>query len=113
MGSSGTTVGACGTTAPESSTTASSAVAVRKGTKRINEESSKLQGKGGGKEGDVYMMIPPEPFRRRPPLNSTAFLRLKSTEKKRRQTPSSIVFEGDKNHLVPSDETSEILKAHD
>ena len=39
-------------------------------------------------------MIPPEPFRREPPLNSMAFLRLKSTKKKRRKTPSSIVFEG-------------------
>ena len=54
----------------------------------------KLQGKRRGQEGDVYVMIPPKPFQRGPPLNSTAFLRLKSTEKKRRETPSSIVFEG-------------------
>ena len=43
---------------------------------------------------DVYVMIPPKPFQSRPPLNSMTFLRLKSTERKRRETPSSIVFEG-------------------
>ena len=74
VGSSGTTAGAYGTIAPESSTTASSAVAARISTKRITEGSSKVQGKGGGKEGNVYVMIPPEPFRHGPPLNSTALL---------------------------------------
>ena len=43
---------------------------------------------------EVYVDIPPKPFQRGPPPNSTAFLRLKSTEKKHRETPSSIVFEG-------------------
>ena len=43
---------------------------------------------------EVYVVIPPKPFQRGPPLNSTAFLRLKSSEKKRRETPSSTFFEG-------------------
>ena len=47
-----------------------------------------------GKEGQVYVLIPPKPFRRGPPLNSTALLRLKSTKEKRRTTPTSIVSEG-------------------
>ena len=62
--------------------------------KRINGGCSKVQGKGGDKEENVYVMIPPEPFQRGPPLNSTALLRLKSTKKKCRTMPSSIVFEG-------------------
>ena len=52
------------------------------------------KGKVVQKGVNVYVMIPPKPFQSGPPLNSTAFLRLKSTEKKRRETPSSIVFEG-------------------
>ena len=35
---------------------------------------SKVKGKGGAEEENVYVMIPPEPFQRGPPLNSTAFL---------------------------------------
>ena len=58
------------------------------------EDAPKRKGKGGAKGVNVYVMIPPEPFRRGPPLNSTTFLRLKSTKKKRRTTPSSIVSEG-------------------
>ena len=58
------------------------------------EDAPKCKGKGGAKEVNVYVMIPPEPFQSGPPLNSTAFLRLKTTEKKCRETPSSIVFEG-------------------
>ena len=42
----------------------------------------------------MYVLIPPKPFRRGPPLNSTALLRLKSTKEKRRTTPTSIVSEG-------------------
>ena len=38
--------------------------------------------------------IPPKPFQSGPPLNSTALLRLNSTEPNRRETPSSIIFEG-------------------
>lgn len=55
-----------------------------------------LQGAGErrGLGRNVYVMIPPETFRHGPPLSSTAFLRLKSTKKKCRKTPSSIVFEG-------------------
>ena len=58
------------------------------------EDAPKGKGKGGAEGVYVHVMIPPKPFQRGPPLNSTAFLRLKSTEKKRRKTPSSIVFEG-------------------
>ena len=103
-------MGTCGTTAPPHGTTAgaygttallgavlprpNSAARTREARKR-----RKLQGKRKGQEGDVYVMIPPKPFRRRPPLNSTAFLRLKSTKKKRRKTPSSIVFEGQQTVL--------------
>ena len=46
------------------------------------------------KEQTCTCWFHPKPFQRGPPLNSTTFLRLKSTEKKRRETPSSIVFEG-------------------
>ena len=72
-----------------------------------------MQGKGGDKEENVYMMIPPEPFRREPPLNSTAFLRLKSTKKKRRKDVVFISLRGAPNRLVPSKEVSVILMAHD
>ena len=47
-----------------------------------------------GIKGDVYVMIPPKPFQRGPPLNSMAFLRLKSTKKKHRETSSSIGSDG-------------------
>ena len=83
-----------------------------KTTHPAGNQTSNDAGRPRGCEREVYVMIPPKPFQHGPPLNSTTFLRLKSTEKKRRQTPSSIVFAGDKNRLVPSDETSKILKAH-
>ena len=70
---------------------------------------SKGKGKGGAEEENVYVMIPPEPFRREPPLNSTAFLRLKSTRKKRRKDAVFNCLRGAPNHLVPSDETFGIL----
>ena len=73
----------------------------------------KVQRKGGAKGTDVYVMIPPKPFRRGPPLNSTAFLRLKSTKKKRRKDAVFNSLRGAPNPLVPSDEMSGILKAHD
>ena len=93
-----TTARACGTTAPKSNTTAcpssatlESFILQRHGE---TEDAPKCQRKGGANGVDVYVMIPPKPFQSGPPLNSTAFLRLKSTEKKRREMPSSIVFEG-------------------
>src|SRR3990170_5588901 len=61
------------------------------------EDAPKRKGKGGAEGVNMYVMIPPEPFRRGPPLNSTAFLRLKSTEKKHRDTPSSL---GSKGHRI-------------
>ena len=66
-----------------------------------------------GQEGDVYVMIPPKPFRRGPPLNSTAFLRLKSTKKKRRKDAVFVSLRGAPNRLVPSREESGKLMAHD
>ena len=74
-----------------------------------------LQGAGErrGLERDVYVMIPPKPFRRGPPPNSTAYLRLKSTKKKRRKDAIFNSLRGAPNRLVPSDEMSGILKAHD
>ena len=66
-----------------------------------------------GIKGDVYVMIPPKPFQRGPPLNSTAFLRLKSTKKKRRKNVVFNSLRGAPNRLVPSDEMFGILKAHD
>ena len=73
----------------------------------------KFQGKRRGQEGDVYVMIPPKPFQRGPPLNSTAFLRLKSTKKKRRKDAVFVSLRGAPNRLVPSKEVSGILMAHD
>ena len=61
---------------------------------------------------DVYVMIPPKPFQSGPPLNSTAFLRLKSTKKKRRKDAVFISLRGAPNRLVPSNEVSGILIAH-
>ncbi|XBI62663.1 hypothetical protein VPH35_043239 [Triticum aestivum] len=61
----------------------------------------------------VYVMIPPKPFQRGPPLNSMTFLRLKSTGKKRRETPSSISSKGHQNRLVLRHDISEMLNAHD
>ena len=66
-----------------------------------------------GIKGDVYVMIPPKPFQRGPPLNSTTFLRLKSTKKKRRKDVVFNSLRGAPNRLVPSEATSGILKAHD
>ena len=54
----------------------------------------RANGKVVQKGVDVYVLIPPKPFQCGPPLNSTAFLRLKSTEKKHRETLSSISSEG-------------------
>lgn len=64
-------------------------------------------------EENVYVMIPPKPFRRGPPLDSTTFLRLKSTKKKRRKDAVFNNLRGAPKQLVPSDETSGKLKAHD
>ena len=80
-----------------------------KGGKKTEEAPRKRR----GQEGDVYVMIPPKPFQRGPPLNSTAFLRLKSTKKKRRKNVVFNSLRGAPKLLVPSDETSGKLKAHD
>src|SRR3954470_10698237 len=61
MGSRGTTAPWHGTTAPRGSTTASTATTAKTIAKRINRGGSKVQGKGGDKEGNVYVMIPPKP----------------------------------------------------
>ena len=121
---SGTTVGTRGTTTPPRGTTADAygttiflgavlpqpTTAARQGRQ---EKRRKLQGKRRGQEGDVYVMIPPKPFRCIPPLNSMAFLLLKSTKKKRRKDAVFISLRGAPNRLVPSNEVSGILKAHD
>ena len=66
-----------------------------------------------GKEEQVYVLIPPKPFRRGPPLNSTALLRLKSTKEKRRSyTVLSRAPKGN-NRFVPKDEYLKELKAPD
>ena len=102
---SGTTMGTCGTTAPPRSTTADAyGTTVFLGAILPQPTTSARQGRqenGGsskekrrGQEGDVYVMIPSKPFQRGPPLNSMAFLRLKSTEKKHRETSSSLGSEG-------------------
>ena len=68
------------------------------------------------KEGikrDVYVMIPPKPFQHGPPLNGTAFLRLKSTKKKRRKDAVFVSLRGAPNRLVLSREESGKLMAHD
>ena len=77
------------------------------------EDAPKRKGKGGAEGVNVYVMIPPEPFQRGPPLNSTAFLRLKSTKKKRRKDAVFVSLRGAPNRLVPSKEVSGILMAHD
>jgi hypothetical protein len=94
----GTTVSRCGTTAPLSSTTARHKT-IALGSlhfvkTRIDGRFSNEAKERWRKGTDVYALIPPKPFRRGPPLNSTAFLQLKSTEKKRRETPSSLGSEG-------------------
>ena len=66
-----------------------------------------------GIKGDVYVMIPPKPFQREPPLNSTAFLQLKSTKKKHRKDAVFVSLRGAPNRLVPSREESVKLMAHD
>ena len=98
---------------PGSSTTAGQHSSQKQGDEISNGGSSKVQEKGEDKEENVYVMIPPKPFRRGPPLNSTAFLRLKSTKKKRRKDAVFNSLRGAPNRLVPSDEMSGILKAHD
>ena len=80
---------------------------------RKTEDAPRCKGKGGAEEENVYVMIPPEPSRSGPPLDSMAFLRLNSTKKKRRKNAVFNSLWGAPNRLVPSDETSEKLKAHD
>ena len=92
-----------------SSTTASQ----RSSQKQGDEKAEDAPRERRGQEGDVYVMIPPKPFRRGPPINSTAFLRLKSTKKKHRKDVVFNSLRGAPNRLVPSDEMSRILKAHD
>ena len=86
-----------------------STTATRQG-RQENRGSSKEE---GGDKGDVYVMIPPKPFQSGPPLNSTAFLRLKSTKKERRKDAVFVSLRGAPNRLVPSKEVSGKLMAHD
>ena len=97
MSTPGTTVGLCGTTALKSSTTACH----RSATLGVLHFAELRKNGGCSKEakerrcnGTVYVMIPPKPFQSEAPLNSTAFLRLQSTEKNRREAPSSRSSEG-------------------
>ena len=101
---SGTTVGTSGTTAPPRGTTVDAyGTTIDPGAVLPQPQQQLVTGgrkteeaprKKEGIKGDVYVMIPPKPFQRGPPLNSTAFLRLKSIKRKRRKAPSSSVFEG-------------------
>ena len=94
----GTTAGASGTTAPRSSTTA----CLRTATLGIllfakyeeNGGCSKAQRERRCKESKHVRDDSTLTFSMRTPLNSMAFLRLNSTEKKHRETPSSIGSEG-------------------
>ena len=61
-----------------------------KGGKKTEEAPRKKE----GIKGDVYVMIPPKPFQRGTPLDSTAFLRLKSTKKKRRKDAVFVSLRG-------------------
>ena len=93
----GTTAGSCGSTAQKRSTTASLRRAGRKPSFRrdngeTDEHSEELEERRCRRE--CVCEIPPKPFQNGPPLNSTALLRLNSTEPNRRETPSSIIFEG-------------------
>ena len=90
---SGTTVSTSGTTAPLRGTTMDAyGTTVDPGAVLPQPQQQPVTGGGKTEEaprkkegikGDVYVMIPPKPFQRGPPLNSTAFLRLKSTKKKK------------------------------
>ena len=98
MSTCGTTAGACGTTTPKSSTTAcpSSAIlgVLQFAETRRDGGCSKEPKERWCKRNIRVREIPLKHFQRGPPLNSMTFLRLKTTGKKRRETPSSIVFEG-------------------
>ena len=93
---------------PGSSTTVSQHSSQKQGGEKAEDAPRERR----GLERDVYVMIPPKPFRRGPPLNSTAFLRLKSTKKKRRKDAVFNSLRGAPNRLVPSNVMSGILKAH-
>ena len=86
----GTTVDAYGTTVDPGAVLPQPQQQPVTGGRKTEEAPRKKE----GIKGDVYVTIPPKPFQRGPPLNSTAFLRLKSIKKKRRKTSSSIVFKG-------------------
>ena len=58
------------------------------------EDAPKSQRKGGAERNICVRDDSTQPFQHGPPLNSMAFLRLKSTETKCRERPSSIIFEG-------------------
>ena len=76
----GTTVGAYGTTVDPGAVLPQPQQQPVKGGRKTEEAPRKKE----GIKGDVYVMIPPKPFQRGPPLNSTAFLRRK-VEKRRLQ----------------------------
>ena len=120
---SGTTVSTSGTTAPPRGTTVDAyGTSVDLGAVLPQPQQQPVKGgrkteeaprKKEGIKGDVYVMIPPKPFQRGPSLNSTAFLRLKSTKKKRRKDAVFVSLRGAPNRLVPSREESGKLMAHD
>ena len=116
MGTSGTTAPPRGTTVDAYGTTVDPGAVLPQpqqqpvtGGRKMEEAPRKKE----GIKGDVYVMIPPKPFQRGPPLNSTAFLRLKSTKKKRRKDAVFVSLRGAPNRLVPSREESGKLMAHD
>ena len=63
-----------------------------------------------GIKGDVYVMIPPKPFQRGPPLNSTSFLRFFLVDLSHRK---AVLLRGAPNCLVFRHDISKMLNAQD
>src|SRR6187399_3457149 len=105
VSASGTTVYLCGTTAWQSGTTACLAEDQYRShriatTKERPVGPPEKQGKEM-EEKDVYVLILPKPFRRGPPLNSTAFLLLNATYREQKENTVLHIIRGANNRLVP------------
>ena len=93
----GTTASPCGTTAPLSSTTARhrNYGTQRPSSRRYKDKRTVLQSEGKVVQRNMCVCVDSTlTFPKRTALNSMAFLRLKYTEKKCREPPSSIGSEG-------------------
>ena len=119
----GTTVVTSGTTAPPRGTTVGAyGTTVDPGAVLPQPQQQPVKGgrKNGGSSkeegGDKRRHVRDDStktFPTRTPLNSTAFLRLKSTKKKRRKDVVFVSLRGAPNRLVPSKGVSGKLMAHD